>query len=293
MYDGADTRSRPPGGGGTHRPTILWGTNTYNTKTMKIEATQNKKTYSILLLGAPKVGKTTLATQFPRPYIIDLDGNMDGAVDYVVRHKLKTDVQWETVNVENGKPVPRADRYNRFIKLLYAGLNSKEFDTVIVDSTTALNEVLIDRVRVLQGRPIAPPMSGEPGKIKDGQLEIQDWGAFAGLWYTLITDAKTYGKHLIFNSHTVIEKDVSGAVREIVNVPGKTSGYIAGLFSDVWMLTKVDEFIGGKMVTNRYIQQTPASPSQNMLGLGTSAWEEPKKLLNLETLMADLGLSKP
>jgi len=258
---------------------------------MKIEPSKTKKIYSVLLLGAPKVGKTTLATQFPRPYIVDLDGNMDGAVDYVVKTGLKTGVQWDTVNVdEQGKPVERPARWDRFMKLLYDAVKSPDFDTIIVDSTTSLNEVIMDRVRTIQGRTIAPSMLGSASKVKDGALEIQDWGSFAGLWYNLITDLKTYGKHLIFNSHTVVEKDILGVVREIVNIPGKTAGYIPGLFSDVWMLTKVEEYVGGKQVTNRYIQQTPSDPSQRLLGLGTSAWEDSKKLVNLKTIMGDLGL---
>lgn len=261
---------------------------------MKIGDAKAKKVYSLLLLGAPKVGKTTLATQFPRPYIIDLDGNMGGPADYIQREKLKLDVQWDTVNVdESGKTVPRPARYDRFYKLFVGAMQSPNFDTIVFDSTTTLNEVLMDRVRVLQGRPIAPPPSPEPSRVKDGQLEIQDWGAFAGLWYNLIMDAKAYGKHLIFNSHTVIDKGADGVVRETINIPGKTAGYMPGLFSDVWMLTKEEKYVGGKATTVRFIQQSPADSSQRLLGLGTSAWTDAKKELDLKTLMTELGFTTP
>ena len=39
--------------------------------------------FGLFLMGPPKAGKTTLALQFPNPYVADCDNNLSGPDEYL------------------------------------------------------------------------------------------------------------------------------------------------------------------------------------------------------------------
>ena len=129
-----------------------------------------KDKFSLLIQGIHGTGKTTLAAHFPKPYIIDCDDNLCGAMRGLRAKGVK--FKWDTplidsadnrINViegsidKNDKPIPftRADgqtqsglkskcRYVRMMELLSEAFGDPGTETVVLDSATAITDIIID-----------------------------------------------------------------------------------------------------------------------------------------------------
>lgn len=129
----------------------------------------------LLLVGNAGAGKTTVATLFPSPYVIDLDHNLAGPKK-VWNHVFNKPcpVSFDKVDTdEAGKPVPMAAQYDRFSKLFVAAANGDFCDTIVIDSTTVLNDVL--QAYVISKSP-----------TKTGKMEMASWGEYLYLWKMLL-----------------------------------------------------------------------------------------------------------
>jgi len=235
----------------------------------------SKPAGAILLLGSPGVGKTTLATQLPRPGLIELDNNIRGPLKTIVEQKLKTAIKFDVPHIDaSGKTVPRQQRWKAFAASAATFVADPSIDTIVVDSLTLWQQYLEDEVRLQQGRKMADNVK----TFVDEPLAIQDWRPFAGLAKECIIMLKSTGKRIVFIGHIddrpdeskETPKDGSGALMKYVNFPGQLRLTMAGLFDDVWFMTSESKIVGQTRTQIRTIQTATSDFRDATLGLKTS-----------------------
>jgi hypothetical protein len=178
--------------------------------------------FALLLLGPPKLGKTTFALQFPKPYIADCDNNLSGPAEFIRLNNLPP-FAYDTINVDDkGREVDPKQRWARLTTCLKTAVADPSIHTVIIDSLTSISEYLIEHVLASEGQK---------------QMRIQDWQPFQFMMKRLVTFLRTTGKLIIFTAHESVEKDeVDGILKYFVMVPTKMSNTFAGMFSDAWRM---------------------------------------------------------
>ena len=215
--------------------------------------------FALLLLGRGGSGKTTLAAQFPSPFILDCDNNLAGVIRHLGPDKP---FYYSTINQdEAGKPTVPSQRYSLASQELILATESPSVKTIVVDSITTFHEYIMDEVR--RQKHLSP----------DDNLRIQDWQSVAYLWKEIITRLRTTGKHIIFTGHTHLVKDeLDGSIMHQVMIQGQMKDQISALFSDCW-LCQVDSKINpstrnlDKIHKIRVLQDSKYLDLKNSLGL--------------------------
>lgn len=237
-----------------------------------------QNTFSALVQGAPGTGKTTLALQFPNPYVADLDNNLAGAVRRMRKAggeipQFKFDTI-DRMKDKDGNIVerPLRDRLTHLNKCLAVAAADSWVRTIIVDGCTKLNAYICADIGRQQGR-------------KDGEMQLQDWNAHSYMWQNFVTKLQATSKIIVFTAHEEIS-DVPGLPGAmLLNIQGKKiQQSLAGMFSDVWR-TEIKEKITGSGRTYEWIVRampTATLQLKNSLGLPsefTMNWEQISKAL--------------
>lgn len=209
-----------------------------------------KQCFALMLIGTPKSGKTCFAMSFPRPYILDCDNNLGGALRY---HKYAEhpfdyffDNPQEDVD-EVGK------RWAYCMNALKAACESPDVDSIIVDGLSLLAEYLIAKISPHSKLVVA----GEQ------VMSIESWQPFKNLMSQLIMRCKASGKYFIMTCHEQAMTDDKGAVvayRPLIQSALRDN--ICGLFSDVWRC----EASAGPKGANYSVRFAP----RNLMQIGNS-----------------------
>lgn len=209
----------------------------------------------LLLQGPPGSGKTCLASQFPKPVIVDIDVNLGSALRFLEDKKLPLPVGFVSLDKdEAGKPVPVQSRYQRLNAELTKLADDPSCETIVLDSATNLVDILVAETLRLQNKTA---------------MDKQMWGFFFTYGKQLLGLLTQIRKHIVLTAHEKILKDPSGAVIQPTKVawPGQLGQIIGAFFTNVWRCEVKEE---GFPVKHKWLVRTMPSfqyELKNTLGL--------------------------
>lgn len=228
---------------------------------------------TLLLQGPPGCGKTTLALQFPKPYLLSLDGNWRGPARWLRKNNFKADFKFDVpLMVKVGdKAVMEGEEkkhYGLITKAVEAAVQAPDVETIIIDNWTNLAPAILAEVRRQNLR-------------TRENFRIQDWGDFIYMATNFVNWCKQQSKTTIFIAHEKPEKDdVDGIIKYFLSIPSQFSNQIGGMMSDVWRC-EVEEHAGQHDFIVRTMPNTRLQ-LKNSLGLPAKfkmTWTEVAKAL--------------
>lgn len=197
----------------------------------------------VLVYGPPGSGKTVFAHTFPRTRTLDFDNGM-GSVAWAIREgiidKDLKDVVYETIHekhLDKGV-VTRASALDWATDTLDKWLEDRdEWDTLIVDSATALNEAVINKGLEANAKLRLSKSKDEAKSLGFRVMKMQDWGAGMNLFSQFIEwiRADLWDKNIVLVCHEYQNTNDSGSLIAIEPaLIGQLRQRVAKDFSEVY-----------------------------------------------------------
>lgn len=186
-----------------------------------------------LLVGRPKVGKTTLAASFPKPFVIDTDHGLASVADQGVPYLR---IERPTKEDYNDTPCGFMDVRRVLISIkdkkgdVWDALKELEYipETIIIDSLTALSDYMEEELV------INPPYEKKGG---EETLQIQDYNLVQRRLFGIVNLAKSIDTHLVCISGVEWTEDDRKKMSENPALTGNKLGQrISYLFDDIYFM---------------------------------------------------------
>jgi len=172
--------------------------------------TRQSKPLSILIYGQSGIGKTVLSSTAPKPLFLDLEEGLLSVVDRGVSR----------IKVESGANL--ADAYTWLKEK-----NNNTFQTVVLDSLSELQRVLISEFVKQLGLPTA---------------DLRVWGLVLDKMWRIVKSFKQLPLHFIATSTVKSEKDeVTGIIVQRPSFSGQFSEQVALYFDEVFYMDLVEK----------------------------------------------------
>lgn len=230
---------------------------------------------SILLIGPPGGGKTTLAMQFPFPCFLDCDRNLDGPEKYIRARNKNLSYGYIQVTYKDGIAVPAHECFDRLCDSIVDVSKEKDIKTVVVDGLTMVNEFIIQKVLKAQG-----------GK---SVMEPQYWGPFKSHFINLlVAKLRSTGKTSICVCHENILERPDPDPKKMMQtqvigyrpaINGGITDFFGGFFTDMWRCTATaapgnkSEFkVQTIRDTKSDLKNSMGMPAEITIGDGELAW---------------------
>lgn len=266
---------------------------------------------SILILGPPGSGKTVLATSFPGAYVLNIDNNLAGPIRWKRANSLDANFKFDDIMSiddpadlkaagakDSDIPAPKAGtitvpriwRYRLAAAYIEAAAADPSVETIIIDSLTTFNQVIMDEVRRQYKVPIAETLGTGLTRtvdIRDDKKHWAIWDGYLALSRNLIWELKASGKRLICVGHVTTSEDEQGVLQKFIAVPGQLREQIAGFFEEVWLIEVNSKMKAGQTQPQRIVKTQPDA-NERALGLKSAAQLKPKFELDFDELIKKL-----
>lgn len=222
-----------------------------------------------MLYGPPGSGKTVFAHNWPRTRTLDLDQGMQSVAwairEGIIKGKTLDEIVYATITESDRKKgrVQKSTAWDRCTDKLDEWLDaSDEWDTLIVDSATALNALAINAALDANAT-LGLSKSKQDSKTSNLTiLRMQDWGSAMSMFTDFIDWLRSSdfeGKTIILIAHEYETTDSAGSlVRYDPLLIGQLRSRITKDFGEVYYCT-----VEGTRAAPKYIIQTQKDARHN------------------------------
>lgn len=219
--------------------------------------TDHKDTKATLLIwGPPKVGKTVLASQFPKPFILDLDNGVSSVKSMRAERSLEFD--FDVISIDEaetldqdfieicGKSFTKQYAWQKVKKLIEV-LSRKmpEDATIIFDNLSRAHEYLINYIQKSTGR---------------FPMQIQDWGTYANEFreiFDYLTSNRTRCNTIVIGHQQNNKDEITQEIHRELILAGQTRDRAPSKVDDyLYMKTTVSGPKNARKIT-RSLQSVP------------------------------------